>query len=86
MCTYIYKSTGFFNLLADIIHHFIISTRNIDFLDASRRQLVHQFTQNDAIAESILITNTGWEAFTNDSLDPLLSLSFLFWDALSGNL
>lgn len=43
------------NLLANVIHELVVSTRDVDFRDDARLQSVHEFAKNDAVAEGILV-------------------------------
>lgn len=73
------------HLLVDVIHHSVVTAGCIDFCDDSRCQAVHQFAQNDAIAERFFICD-GRETFASHCFDPLTSLELLLWFTFTGNL
>lgn len=73
-------------LLVKVVHHFVISTRSVDFGNDAWRQAVHELAQDDAVPKNILVGHSWWESLTDDGLDPCLSFLFLNGVAFSSNL
>lgn len=52
----------------------------------ARTESVHEFTQNDAVAERVLVADIRREALPDHRLYPVLSLTLLLWLPFSSNL
>lgn len=81
----VFFSLYFKYLLINVVHHFIIAAGCINTRNNSGCQTIHQFAQNDAIAQCIFICN-WWETLADHRFDPLLSLVLLIWFTFTSNL
>lgn len=78
-------SAKFFLTYRNVIHHFVVSTRNVNLLDGSRGKFVHKFAQKNSITKWVFESFTC-EGFAGDSNNPFLCFLFLLLVALSSNL
>lgn len=72
--------------LADVIHHFVVTTGGVYLRHDSRRQAVHQTAQEDTVAEAVLVQLVGRELLAEQRFDPVLRFAFLVFVALASDL
>lgn len=73
------------DVLAEVIHHLVVSAGDVDLGDDAGLQTVHQLAEDDAVAQSVL-EGHGREAFIDHRLHPFLGLHLLLGLPLSGTL
>lgn len=69
----------------NVVHHFVVTAWNIDFLDCSWVQFIHEFAQQNSIAERIFEGFLA-ETFTGNDFNPFLCFLLLLLVTLSSDL
>lgn len=72
--------------LADIVHHFVVTTGGVYFRNDSRREAVHQAAQEDTVTQAVLVQLVAGELFAEQCFDPVLCFAFLVLVAFASDL